>query len=293
MKLKLKSRAKASQEEGTIEPITSTPKNKKILLSNRRIPRPAGITYLTKRYNEEINNIKLKNKIRYQIHLTLINHYLTNGFKIGTYNYNLLEYRTLWGIPDKDYHRITRELIQKQSGITDFSDVTQIQNSLREKLMGIFLEAYGDKHLINQQLHTLLASQGARYQPFISSEVNKILKTNLDATKNLADIARSMLPASGLTINNNLTQTNTENQLTITRAIEIMEDEPTLLELARNTENPTILLPSHIMDSLPDINAITQTSEMSAMVSLDKKAVKAKHTDRREALNDVQDVLTD
>lgn len=250
-----------------------------------------GLTYLCKTIEDNKEDTKLRDRLTKKAHFLLINHFLTNGMKLNNYQVSLQEYLHLYQITSKEYHLIQREIIRRTTGIGDLTDTNQIKDGLMARLMEALFWALGDKHQVTSQLQLLLASQGDTYKPFISSEVNKLLKTNIDATKGLADIAKALIPNTGLTINNN--NSSSTNNVTVERAVQLLEAEPTVFTLAQGGNLPHNLLDEATLGNLPEISAIHQNSEMSGQVTLNKKALKIRqstHDTRREDLNDYEEV---
>lgn len=271
-----------------IPTLTQTRKKRlKIRVQDKRIPRPQGLTYLCNRYHQE-NNPNLKNKALYQIKYLLVNHYLTRGFQLNQYQYTPLEYIRLYGITTKEYTTITKDIIGRTTGITDLTDNAQVQEAVRVKLLQALNGALGDKHQVESQVRLLLAAQGRGYVPFVTAEVNKILKTNIDATKNLADIAKSLLPQAGIVINNN--NSNRATMVTVEKAVELLETEATYLQLASSGSLPDNLLEANLGD-VPEIHARHQSGEVAKMVHMDKKKKTSSHDDRRLHTEDYADIV--
>ena len=151
-----------------------------------RIPRPKHITNLAVNYN------KTKDKqLLSQLLQVLLSQYVTNGFQLNGQPLSLQDISFKYQV---DIQTIYREMTNISKTVTGFINTKDLLAS-HEGLLAMGLEAtIRDKGLISSQLSRLLGSQGDTYKPFITPAVNDILKVNLQATKNLIDLANAFIP---------------------------------------------------------------------------------------------------
>ena len=105
-----------------------------------------------------------------------------------------------------------------------FKDPQRLQDTAAALANMSTLWAIQDRGTIQHQLEILLKSQGDKYSPFISGEISRVLSTLLQSNKQVAEIFRTFY-ASGSTINinNNLTQNNQSQSLTVEEAYKIVQ----------------------------------------------------------------------
>ena len=292
LRIKVKQALPPQKQDKPNNPTTT----KERIRTINRTPRPMGLTYLCRQiHTNERDNKELNKRLLYKAKYLLSNHFLTNGLKHNNYQVSLNEYLMMYGITRKEYDTIYKDIVRRTMGVADLANMEDVTQGLKVRLLGTIFWALGDKHQVNSQLQLLLASQGDTYKPFVSTEVNKLLKTNLDATKNMADIIRSLLPQAGLTINNNISQIN-KDTVTVEKAITIFENEPTMFTLAAAGNLPPLMIEEAQLGNLPDISAISQNSETTGQVTFNKKELRkarVTHENRREALNETEDIDLD
>jgi hypothetical protein len=81
------------------------------------------------------------------------------------------------------------------------ADPEQLDQTLKSIITLSTSWAIQDRGIIQNQLDTLMRSQGGRYMPFVSSEVNKALKLILESNKNLMESYKTFFTQSSTTIN--------------------------------------------------------------------------------------------
>lgn len=152
----------------------------------KRKPRPKGLTKASIDYN---NNKTKTNKKRIAkiIALDFINNeYMLNGEPINAHQ--LSEHYQI-------SFTLLMESINKQlQEMGSFIDVNDLLGSHRSALGRIFLGAERDRALIMRQLQRLLAAQGDGYRPYVSAEVNNVLKLVLQSTRNFTDLTDRIIP---------------------------------------------------------------------------------------------------
>lgn len=184
-----------------------------------RFPRGFGITQLSMQANAG-DNEALINLTRLIIHTWVVN----NGGLWGK-TYSQLEL--------SEFLKCEPAIIQTQmrqmfldNGLFDRSKVNEIADSLMGACITWALE---DRMEVSKQVQVLRDSQGDRYAPYISGEVNKALALKQQSTTSLQSLVRSIM--GGGTVNVFNQQNNQFNapvqEITLTReeAVEIVRKE--------------------------------------------------------------------
>lgn len=154
-----------------------------------RFPRGLGITQLALQANAG-DNEALKNLTKFIIHTWIVN----NGrLWARVYSVNELS----------DFLKCEPSIIQMQmkqtfldNGLFDRNKMDEIADSLMGACIGWALE---DRMEISQQLQILRDSQGGRYAPFITAEVNKAIGLKQQSTTSLQSLVRAV--SGGGTVN--------------------------------------------------------------------------------------------
>lgn len=185
-----------------------------------RFPRGLGITQLALQANAG-DNEALKNLTKFIIHTWIVN----NG-KLWAKVYSVNELA--------DFLKCEPAIIQMQmkqtfldNGLFDRSKMNEIADSLMGACISWALE---DRMEVSQQVQILRDSQGGRYAPFITSEVNKALGLKQQSTTSLQSLVRAV--TGGGTVNifaqqNNQFNNGAQEEQTLTRdeAMEMIQRE--------------------------------------------------------------------
>lgn len=185
-----------------------------------RFPRGLGITQLALQANAG-DDEALKNLTKSIIHIWIVN----NG-KLWAKAYSVNELA--------DFLKCEPAIIQMQmkqtfldNGLFDRSKMNEIADSLMGACISWALE---DRMEVSQQVQILRDSQGGRYAPFITSEVNKALGLKQQSTTSLQSLVRAV--TGGGTVNifaqqNNQFNNGAQEEQTLTRdeAMEIIQRE--------------------------------------------------------------------
>lgn len=177
-----------------------------------RFPRGLGITQLALQANAG-DNEALKNLTKLVIHTWIVN----NGrLWARVYSVNELS----------DFLKCEPSIIQMQmkqtfldNGLFDRNKMDEIADSLMGACIGWALE---DRMEISQQVQILRDSQGGRYAPFITAEVNKAIGLKQQSTTSLQSLVRAV--SGGGTVNifnqqNNQFNNTGESEPVLTRDI--------------------------------------------------------------------------
>lgn len=185
-----------------------------------RFPRGLGITQLALQANAG-DDEALKNLTKFIIHIWIVN----NG-KLWSRVYSVNELA--------DFLKCEPSIIQMQmkqtfldNGLFDRSKMNEIADSLMGACISWALE---DRMEVSQQVQILRDSQGGRYAPFITSEVNKALGLKQQSTTSLQSLVRAV--TGGGTVNifaqqNNQFNNGAQEEQTLTRdeAMEMIQRE--------------------------------------------------------------------
>lgn len=185
-----------------------------------RFPRGMGVTQLALQANAG-DDEALKNLTKFIIHIWIVN----NG-KLWEKVYSVNELA--------DFLKCEPAIIQMQmkqtfldNGLFDRSKMNEIADSLMGACISWALE---DRMEVSQQVQILRDSQGGRYAPFITSEVNKALGLKQQSTTSLQSLVRAV--TGGGTVNifaqqNNQFNNGAQEGQTLTRdeAMEMIQRE--------------------------------------------------------------------
>lgn len=185
-----------------------------------RFPRGMGVTQLALQANAG-DDEALKNLTKFIIHTWIVN----NG-KLWAKVYSVNELA--------DFLKCEPAIIQMQmkqtfldNGLFDRSKMNEIADSLMGACISWALE---DRMEVSQQVQILRDSQGGRYAPFITSEVNKALGLKQQSTTSLQSLVRAV--TGGGTVNifaqqNNQFNNSAQEEQTLTRdeAMEMIQRE--------------------------------------------------------------------
>lgn len=185
-----------------------------------RFPRGMGVTQLALQANAG-DDEALKNLTKFIIHTWIVN----NG-RLWARVYSVNELA--------DFLKCEPAIIQMQmkqtfldNGLFDRSKMNEIADSLMGACISWALE---DRMEVSQQVQILRDSQGGRYAPFITSEVNKALGLKQQSTTSLQSLVRAV--TGGGTVNifaqqNNQFNNGAQEEQTLTRdeAMEMIQRE--------------------------------------------------------------------
>ena len=214
-----------------------------------RFPRPMGTTAMALEYqktHEEEALIKVQNY--------LINQWLMGNGVLGGVTYDINSFSNRLGI-DIEYVRVFMRDRLLSSRIWDKDKQEELLNALLGEQLAWALE---DRMEISHQLQILRDSQGGKYTPFISSEVNKTLKLKLESSTSLQSIIRNL---TGGNTTNIFNQFNQQNNLNAENTISIEEARTIVLESQKvltKTEEAKLLEDKYDINSLPEVVATKQ-----------------------------------
>lgn len=185
-----------------------------------RMPRPTGVTILAQQMNKAKSK-KLRKTRKEKLISHIVNIYTMSGFRL---NDRTLSIPQLAHLLNTKVETIQSCMLGTSHTLEAFKDPQRLQDTAAALANMSTLWAIQDRGTIQHQLEILLKSQGDKYAPFISGEISRILSTLLQSNKQVAEIFRTFY-ASGSTINinNNLTQNNQSQSLTVEEAYKIVQ----------------------------------------------------------------------
>lgn len=185
-----------------------------------RMPRPTGVTILAQQMNKAKSK-KLRKTRKEKLISHIVNIYTMSGFRL---NDRTLSIPQLAHLLNTKVETIQSCMLGTSHTLEAFKDPQRLQDTAAALANMSTLWAIQDRGTIQHQLEILLKSQGDKYSPFISGEISRTLSTLLQSNKQVAEIFRTFY-ASGSTINinNNLTQNNQSQSLTIEEAYKIVQ----------------------------------------------------------------------
>jgi len=158
-----------------------------------RKPRPRGATFLSLKYQDTGNEEDKEMLLRH-----LISIYTTSGFRWNDIPTSIPQLSEILQIPQ---HVIMGHVSNVGSDMAGLADPQNLKNTLQTIATLATTFSLEDRGLIMQQLSLLQESQQGTYKPFITAEVNKVLKLALDSNKNITDLLKTFTSSSNSTTN--------------------------------------------------------------------------------------------
>ncbi len=160
-----------------------------------RIPRAKGLTLLAINLQENPQPTKAKDKLITH----LVRDYINNNFSVAQRYVSIEELASLYQV---DVVKVYRKINQHASAMTGIlsnrEGLVDTVQMIAAKTISMAME---DRARVIQQTELLIRAQGDGYKAFISGEVGKMLKTNIDATKNMMDLFSKLQGGGGSTTN--------------------------------------------------------------------------------------------
>lgn len=188
-----------------------------------RIPRPVGTTLLAIEYQKLGSDEAKENLIQH-----IVSHYALNGFRYQGHSISIPSLAQKLKIPESS---ITKAISNIGTSLGNIADPESLNETAKTLLTLSTSFSLSDRGLIQSQLETLLQSQGKSYRPFISSEVNKVLKLMLESNKNLIDLYKSFFNTNSSTVNILNVHSNKEDNkdyLSPTEALQLISSNQAL-----------------------------------------------------------------
>lgn len=148
-----------------------------------------------------------------------------------------------------------RDSLLINSKIWDKNQQEQLMNALIGQQLMWAMEDRMDASL---QLEALKRSQGDRYTPFVTSEVNRALGLKQSSLNGLGQIFRSLAGGGSVNIFNNIENNNTQAQIGIDEALKIIQAENSKLPIAKEMEGSLYPHELAYIESTKDFSALPE-----------------------------------
>lgn len=192
-----------------------------------------------------------------KLYIFLINQwYINTGNVCGTH-YDINTFAARFGIP-RDFIEVFMRDTVVNSKIWDKDKQNEILNGLLGEQL---IWAMEDRMEMVNQVNVLKQSQGGKYTPFISAELNKALKLRLDSTASLQTTIRSLMGTGGTYNIFNLNQQNIDNSTTNNQYITIDEARQIIQEqsqLSDKSAEVKYIEAKYDLEQLPEVCATQQ-----------------------------------
>lgn len=226
--------------------------------NNKKLPRPFGITQLIHEYHKITDSEKKElalNKIRA---IFLQNWFLNNGNICGVY-YSLNSISLFLNVDPSYIQGYMKDQVIN-NGLWDKEKQQEILQGLIGSQLSWVLE---DRMNVMNQFEVLRRSQNGKYTPFVSAELNKVLKLSIESSTSLQSLFRSLTGGGGTT-NNFFTQINqnqstqTDNGVSYEEALEIIEETQKALPQKERISNAKYIEDKYDLSELPAVCALEQ-----------------------------------
>lgn len=215
-----------------------------------RFPRPMGITALSVEYQKTGSPDSLNNLYKYFVNQWFMN----NGLICGK-PYDTNQLTLVFNIPPTVVSQYMKDSVLG-SHIFELSTNSEMVESLMGEQLKWVLE---DRMEASQQVNLLRASQGDKYAPFISAELNKALKLKQESATAMGNVIRNLTGGNSVNI---FTQINQQNNQQVNQGITIEEAREIVMESQKvlpKSEEAKLLEAKYDMGELPEVVAVKQT----------------------------------
>lgn len=197
-----------------------------------------------------------------KVQSAMINQWLLGNGNIFGRNYNIQELSAFLECEISDVQVYMRDRLM-QTRLWDKEKQEQIVESLLGQQLSWVLE---DRMDIQAQVDLLKTSQGGRYTPFITAEVNKALKLKLESSTSLQSLVRGITGGSGNInifnpVQNN--QTNIQNNAGVNQEEALNLIVGAIKELPKGHDPVKYLEENYDLGSLPEVVAGKQDYDSS------------------------------
>lgn len=217
--------------------------------NHQRVPRPMGITQLMNEYHKT-NDKKLLDMVQ----TFIIQQWIINNGRVCGNNFSILELsKFLLCEPERIRRRMMEMLVE--TNLWDKEKQDKLMDSLIGQNLVWLLE---DRMEIEGQLSLLKKSQGNRYTPFVTSEVNKTLSLKLNTSTNLQSFIRALSGGNSYVniFNNNQVNQTQNNTITYDDALKIVQEEST--KFLGSDKELKYIEANYDIDDLPEVVATKQ-----------------------------------
>lgn len=216
--------------------------------NHQRVPRPMGITQLMNEYHKTNDN-----KLLDMVQTFMIQQWIVNNGRICGNSFSVLELsKFLLCEPERVRKRMMEMLIE--TNLWDKEKQDKLMDSLIGQNLMWLLE---DRMEVEGQLGLLKKSQGDKYTPFVTSEVNKTLSLKLNTSSNLQSFIRALSGGNSYVniFNNQVNQTQ-NNTITYDDALKIIQEENT--KFLNSDKELKYIEDNYDIEDLPEVVATKQ-----------------------------------
>ena len=212
-----------------------------------RYPRIMGITPLMAEYHKTGDPDTLE-----KIKSYIINQWLLNNGRLSGKDFELLALAQFLNCSPEDIRIQMRDNFLS----TKVWD-KEHQEELLNHLMGTQLVwAMEDRMEVEKQLDLLKKSQGDKYKPFVTSEVNKVIGLKLNSSTNLQSLVRSISGGGSINIFNQVNTQQNNAYLSKEEAFKMIEESNK--PLLEGNKEVMYIQAHHDIESLPEVVATKQ-----------------------------------
>lgn len=227
-----------------------------------RLPRPFGITQAMAEYHK--NPLP---ETRSTITAYLIQQWIIFNGRVCGRSFNALQLADFLGCDPE----IIRIQMRDQFLATKLWDRDKQEELINSLIGQQVIWAMEDRMEVENQLDILKRSQGDKYTPFITSELNKVIGMKMTSTQGMSSILKSLSGGGSINIfNNNQQQTN--NGISMDQALELIQRENA--QIAETVEKEQNQLYGHEIkyieathNDLSDIPEVVATEQRGVDVS--------------------------
>lgn len=256
----------------------------------QRIPRPLGVTLQAQSLNTSANKQEELKKIKDHI----LNLYFINNQTVNNKPLTIDEVSSYLQLDTMYIIRYLYKRMGYMQGMGPDSDLEDTAQSLRVIKNWAIKKSLNHSQTADLQLGTMLKSQGGKYKPYISGEVNRAISGALAADKNLLDLYRTLDQSHRAASPNHYLVPGSNPQsesdaLTPEKAIKLMNTEQPM-RLLTEPQLKDQLKEQYNIDDLPEVRANYQQgvdTDGSLIPTTDTAATivssKVRHEVRRES----------
>ena len=215
----------------------------------RRFPRPMGTTALSVEYQKTGTEETKANLYKY-----FVNQWFMNNGTICGKAYDSNQLCMAFNISPKYLKEFIQETVIGSSIFSMSSDAKVIEGLIGEQLKWVI----EDRMEAAQQVNLLRESQGGKYAPFISAELNKALKLKQESATAISNVIRNLTGGNSVNI---FTQINNQTNQQVNQGISIEEAREIVMESQKvlpKSEEAKLLEAKYDMGELPEVVAVKQ-----------------------------------
>lgn len=225
-----------------------------------RVSRPAGVTMLARSLkennymntNEEDNNANTKKAIIPKLKQHIIHTWINNNMRLNGQLVNTIQLGHYLNLPELYIQKHMIQYLEKMGKFMESRDLASITRGLSSLCLKFASEIHAQ---VQDQVHTLVQSQGGKYVPFVSSCVNQAIGNLINSQEPMLKLLKALGGGEGTNV---FIQHNTQNK----EADKYLNTDDAIKLIANST--PSMMDDPSLADAyiahltLPNINARTQ-----------------------------------